>query len=77
MVSKTSDETTIPCLVTNPSIRVTMYEKDTDLPVHGLYVPSEGYKAKVEDRTYMCRGELDGEVRESQDFFVFSIIGKW
>ncbi|XP_029021293.1 platelet-derived growth factor receptor beta [Betta splendens] len=75
MVSKTtSDETTIPCLVTDPRINVSLYEKDTDLPVKGLYVPSEGFKAKVEDRTYMCRGELNGEVRDSGDFIVFSIF---
>lgn len=76
MVTKTSEETTIPCLVTNPNISVTLYEKDTDMPIKGLYIPSEGYKAQVEDRTYVCRGELNGEVRESQDFFVFSIVGK-
>uniref|UniRef100_A0AAQ4RJF8 receptor protein-tyrosine kinase n=1 Tax=Gasterosteus aculeatus aculeatus TaxID=481459 RepID=A0AAQ4RJF8_GASAC len=75
MVTKTSEETTIPCVVTNPTINVTLYERDTDLPIRGLYVPSEGYKARLEDRTYVCRGELDGEVKESQDFYVFSIVG--
>ncbi|XP_044061327.1 platelet-derived growth factor receptor beta [Siniperca chuatsi] len=74
MVTKTSEETTIPCVVTNPNINVTLYEKDTDLPIRGLYVPSEGYKAPLEDRTYECRGELNEEVKESQAFFVFSIV---
>ncbi|KAM8908972.1 platelet-derived growth factor receptor beta isoform 3-T4 [Spinachia spinachia] len=73
MVTKTSEESTIPCVVTNPNINVTLYERDTDLPIRGLYVPSEGYKAPLEDRTYVCRGELGGEVKESQDFYVFSI----
>ncbi|XP_068450441.1 platelet-derived growth factor receptor beta [Clinocottus analis] len=74
MVTKTSEESTIPCVVTNPNITVTLYEKDTDLPIRGLYVPSEGYKAPLEDRTYVCRGELNNEVKESQAFYVFSII---
>ncbi|XP_035506085.2 platelet-derived growth factor receptor beta [Scophthalmus maximus] len=73
MVTKTSEESTIPCVVTNPNINVTLYNRDTDLPIRGHYVPSEGYKAPLEDRTYMCRGELNGEVKESQAFYVFSI----
>ncbi|XP_042348927.1 platelet-derived growth factor receptor beta isoform X1 [Plectropomus leopardus] len=74
MVTKTSEESTIPCVVTNPNINVTLYERDTDLPIRGLYVPSEGYKAPLEDRTYVCRGELNEEVKESQAFYVFSIV---
>lgn len=75
MVSKTNEETVVPCLVTNPNISVTLHEKDTDLLIPGVYVPSEGYKALLEDRTYVCRGELDGEVKESQAFNVYSIVG--
>lgn len=74
MVTKTSEESTIPCVVTNPNISVTLYERDTELPVRGLYVPSEGFKAPLEDRTYVCRGELNGEVKDSQAFYVFSIV---
>lgn len=76
MVTKTSEEGTVPCVVTNPSINVTLYEKDTDVPLKGVYDPSEGYKAPLEDRTYVCRGELNGEVKESQAFYVFSIVGR-
>ncbi|XP_061691843.1 platelet-derived growth factor receptor beta [Syngnathoides biaculeatus] len=74
MLTKTSEQTTIPCVVTNPKINVSLYEKETDLPVKGLYVPSEGYTAALEDRTYVCRGELDGVVKQSQAFFVLSIF---
>ncbi|XP_075337401.1 platelet-derived growth factor receptor beta [Odontesthes bonariensis] len=74
MVTKTSEESTIPCVVTNPNITVTLYERDTDMPIKGRYVPSEGYKAPLEDRTYACRGELNGEVKDSQAFYVFSIV---
>ncbi|XP_034037060.1 platelet-derived growth factor receptor beta [Thalassophryne amazonica] len=74
MVTKTSEETIIPCVVTNPSINVTLYEKDADIPLTGSYVPSEGYKAALEERTYVCRGELNGKVKESQAFYVYSIF---
>ncbi|XP_029367799.1 platelet-derived growth factor receptor beta isoform X2 [Echeneis naucrates] len=74
MVTKTSEESTIPCVVTNPDINVTLHEKDTNMPIRGYYVPSEGYKAPLEDRTYMCRGELNGEMKDSQDFNVVSIL---
>ncbi|KAK2849202.1 hypothetical protein Q5P01_009036 [Channa striata] len=74
MVTKTSEVSTVPCVVTNPSINVTLYERDTQIPIRGQYVPSEGYKARLEDRTYVCRGELNGEEKDSQDFYVFSIL---
>ncbi|XP_051935906.1 platelet-derived growth factor receptor beta [Hippocampus zosterae] len=74
MLTKTSELTTIPCVVTNPKINVSLYEKETDLAVKGLYVPSEGYTAALEDRTYVCRGKMNGEVKESQAFNVLSIF---
>ncbi|XP_041710466.1 platelet-derived growth factor receptor beta-like isoform X1 [Coregonus clupeaformis] len=73
MVTKTSEEGTIPCVVTNPQINVTLYERDSDMHLKGVYIPSEGYRAPLEDRTYVCRGELNGEEKESQAFYVFSI----
>ncbi|KAM3612001.1 uncharacterized protein V6R79_000788 [Siganus canaliculatus] len=74
MVTKTSDECTIPCVVTNPNITVTLHERDSDQPIGGLYLPHEGYKAPLEDRTYVCRGELNGLVKDSQAYYVFSIV---
>uniref|UniRef100_A0AAZ3S556 receptor protein-tyrosine kinase n=1 Tax=Oncorhynchus tshawytscha TaxID=74940 RepID=A0AAZ3S556_ONCTS len=74
MVTKTSEEGIIPCVVTNPQINVTLYERDSDMHLKGVYIPSEGYRAPLEDRTYVCRGELNGEEKESQAFYVFSIV---
>lgn len=73
MVAKTSQESIIPCVATNPNITVTLYERDTDRPIEGQYVPGEGFKAQLEDRSYVCRGELNGELKESQEFNVVSI----
>uniref|UniRef100_A0A8C6M191 receptor protein-tyrosine kinase n=1 Tax=Nothobranchius furzeri TaxID=105023 RepID=A0A8C6M191_NOTFU len=72
-VAKTSEESTIPCVVTNPNITVTLHQQDSGRPIRGLYVPGEGFKVALEDRMYVCRGELNGELRESQNFNVFSI----
>uniref|UniRef100_A0A8C2GKX1 receptor protein-tyrosine kinase n=1 Tax=Cyprinus carpio TaxID=7962 RepID=A0A8C2GKX1_CYPCA len=74
MVTKTRVEGTIPCLVTNPLINVTLYEKDSEIKVEGSYNPSTGYTAALEDRTYKCKGELNGEEKESPLFYVFSIF---
>ncbi|XP_023689669.1 platelet-derived growth factor receptor beta isoform X1 [Paramormyrops kingsleyae] len=74
MVTKTSDEGTVPCLVTNPKINVTLYEKSADTPMFGEYNPSTGFTAFLEDRTYYCKGELNGEERSSQLFYIFSIV---
>ncbi|XP_030621486.1 platelet-derived growth factor receptor beta [Chanos chanos] len=74
MVTKTGAEGTIPCLVTDPKINVTLYERDSEDPVLGVYHPSKGYTAILEDRTYKCKGELNGEEKESIGFYVFSIV---
>uniref|UniRef100_A0A672SVU7 receptor protein-tyrosine kinase n=1 Tax=Sinocyclocheilus grahami TaxID=75366 RepID=A0A672SVU7_SINGR len=69
MVTKTREEGTIPCLVTNPSINVTLYESDSEIMVEGSYNPSVGFSAALEDRTYKCKGELNGEEKESVSFY--------
>uniref|UniRef100_A0A8C1ZT51 receptor protein-tyrosine kinase n=1 Tax=Cyprinus carpio TaxID=7962 RepID=A0A8C1ZT51_CYPCA len=74
MVTKTREEGTIPCLVTNPRINVTLYESDSETMVEGSYNPSVGFTATLEDRTYKCKGELNGEEKESISFYVFSIF---
>ncbi|KAJ8015321.1 hypothetical protein DPEC_G00024910 [Dallia pectoralis] len=73
MLARTSDLGTIPCVVTNPQITVSLHERDSGMKVNGLYIPNEGYRALLEDRAYVCRGELNGEVKDSQSFNVLSI----
>lgn len=77
MVPMNREESTVPCLVTNPNIRVTLHDKDTGLSIEGVYVPGEGFKAYLEYRTYVCRGELNGEVKESQPYNVYSVHGTY
>ncbi|XP_038132848.1 platelet-derived growth factor receptor beta [Cyprinodon tularosa] len=73
MVAKTSEESIVPCVATNPNITVSLYEMDTHKFITGRYIPGEGYRAHLEDRTYVCHGQLNGKLRESQSFDVFSI----
>lgn len=74
VVTKTTAEGTIPCVVTDPSINVSLYESGMELPTRGQYNPSEGFKAVLEDRNYVCRGELKGEMKDSQAFYVYTIF---
>lgn len=76
MVARTSEEGIIPCVVTNPNITVTLHKQGNDQAVTGLYDPTEGFKALLEDRTYVCRGELNGEVKDSEAFNVITIYGR-
>ncbi|MED6289489.1 hypothetical protein CHARACLAT_003343, partial [Characodon lateralis] len=73
MVTKISEESIVPCVATNPNITVTLYERDTNRPIKGQYLPGEGYKAQLEDITYVCQGELNGKLKKSQEFNVVSI----
>lgn len=76
-ITKTSDEGTVPCLVTDPKINVTLHEKDTGSSVPGKYIPTSGFTGILEDKIYKCRGERNGEERWSNVFYVFSIFGRW
>ncbi|XP_062846492.1 platelet-derived growth factor receptor beta [Trichomycterus rosablanca] len=74
IVTRTKNEATIPCLVTDPHINVSLYEKYSDTPVAGKYVPTVGFTAILGDETYRCIGERNGEEKWSGLFHVFSII---
>ncbi|XP_076861978.1 platelet-derived growth factor receptor beta [Brachyhypopomus gauderio] len=74
MVTKTADVATIPCLVTDPSLNVSLYDKETDTPVRGSYAPSLGYTAQLNDTTYRCRAELAGKQMWSNLYYVYTIL---
>nr|XP_015205450.1 PREDICTED: platelet-derived growth factor receptor beta isoform X2 [Lepisosteus oculatus] len=73
LVMKVGEEGTIPCFVTNPQINVTLYEKASQIPISGVYNPQEGFKANLGDNSYVCKGTLNGEERESLAFHVHSL----
>lgn len=74
IITKTKQEGTIPCLVTDPRINVTLHDRETESLVSGEYSPTVGYTALLNDQTYKCRGELNGEEKWSTLYHVFSIL---
>lgn len=75
-ITKTRHEGTVPCLVTDPKINVTLHEKDNEIPVTGKYIPTNGFTGILEDKIYTCRGEHNGEEKWSKLFYVFTILGR-
>ncbi|KAI5626817.1 platelet-derived growth factor receptor beta isoform X1, partial [Silurus asotus] len=73
-ITKTREEGTIPCLVTDPKINVTLFEKESGSQVAGKYSPTSGFTGILEDKIYKCRGELNGDEKWTESFYVFSII---
>ncbi|XP_062392796.1 platelet-derived growth factor receptor beta-like [Sardina pilchardus] len=74
LVMKEGVEATIPCVVTDPRISVTLYEKTSQAVVQARYRPSEGFTAALNDTSYICRGLLEGQEKESRVYYVFSIV---
>uniref|UniRef100_A0A8C7V2P5 receptor protein-tyrosine kinase n=1 Tax=Oncorhynchus mykiss TaxID=8022 RepID=A0A8C7V2P5_ONCMY len=76
VVMKEGEEGTIPCVVTDPGINVTLYERASKARVEGTYHPSKGFTAILKDSSYICRGAMNGEEKASQVYYVYSIVGK-
>uniref|UniRef100_A0AAY4B6J5 receptor protein-tyrosine kinase n=1 Tax=Denticeps clupeoides TaxID=299321 RepID=A0AAY4B6J5_9TELE len=72
LVMKESEEDTIPCVATDPHISVTLYEKSSQTVVPGKYRPGEGFRAILNDTSYVCKGTLGGQEKESQVFYVYT-----
>uniref|UniRef100_A0AAY4CNX9 receptor protein-tyrosine kinase n=1 Tax=Denticeps clupeoides TaxID=299321 RepID=A0AAY4CNX9_9TELE len=75
IVTKINYKGTIPCLVTNPLIAVTLVPQNMETSVFGHYNPTEGFTGIIEDEEYFCRGELNGKVKESKSFRTYNIHG--
>uniref|UniRef100_A0A6Q2Z8H6 receptor protein-tyrosine kinase n=1 Tax=Esox lucius TaxID=8010 RepID=A0A6Q2Z8H6_ESOLU len=74
VVMKEGEEGTIPCVVSDPSINVTLYEKGINMPLEGTYHPGKGFTAVLKDTTYICRGAKNEEEKVSQQFYVHTIL---
>uniref|UniRef100_A0A674D1Z3 receptor protein-tyrosine kinase n=1 Tax=Salmo trutta TaxID=8032 RepID=A0A674D1Z3_SALTR len=74
VVMKEGEEGTIHCMVTDPGINVTLYERDNKASVEGTYHPSKGFTAILKDSSYICRGAMNGEEKASQVYYVYSIV---
>ncbi|XP_029626028.1 platelet-derived growth factor receptor beta [Salmo trutta] len=76
VVMKEGEEGTFPCVVFDPGVNVTLYERASQAHVEGTYHPSKGITAILKDSSYICRGAMNEEEKASQVYYVYSIVGK-
>ncbi|XP_023283929.1 platelet-derived growth factor receptor beta-like [Seriola lalandi dorsalis] len=75
VVMKEAEEDTIPCVVSDPRLNVSLYERPSWTLVTGTtYEPGRGFTGRLNDTSYVCLAALGGEERESQVYYVFSIV---
>ncbi|XP_029375894.1 platelet-derived growth factor receptor beta-like isoform X3 [Echeneis naucrates] len=75
VVMKEAEEATIPCVVSDPMVSVSLYERPGRTLVTGTtYEPGRGFTGRLNDTSYVCLAARDGEERESQVYYVFSIV---
>ncbi|XP_074484711.1 platelet-derived growth factor receptor beta-like [Sebastes fasciatus] len=75
VVMKEAEEDTIPCVVSDPRLNVTLYQRPGRTPVTGTtYEPGRGFTGRLNDTSYVCLAARGDEERESQVYYVFSII---
>lgn len=73
---KEGEEGTIPCMVSNPKLNVSLYERPSRTLVSGMtYKPGRGFTGHLNDTSYVCIATNGAQERESQTYYVFSIIG--
>lgn len=76
VVMKESEEDTIPCIVSDPKLNVSLYERPGRTPVTGVtHEPGRGFTGRLNDTSYMCLAARGREEKESQVYYVFSIVG--
>uniref|UniRef100_A0A3P8RY41 receptor protein-tyrosine kinase n=1 Tax=Amphiprion percula TaxID=161767 RepID=A0A3P8RY41_AMPPE len=72
VVMKEAEEDTIPCVVSNPRLNVSLLERPSRTPVDGLtYEPGRGFTGRLNDTSYVCSAAHGDEERESQVYYVF------
>ncbi|XP_051250735.1 platelet-derived growth factor receptor beta isoform X2 [Dicentrarchus labrax] len=75
VVMKEAEEDTIPCVVSDPQLNVTLYQRPGRTPVTTTtYEPGRGFTGRLNDTSYVCVASRGDEERESQVYYVFSII---
>ena len=71
-----TEEDTIPCVVSDPRLNVSLYERPRT-PITGpTYEPGRGFTGRLNDTSYVCVASRGDEEQESRVYYVFSIIGE-
>lgn len=71
-----TENTTIPCRVTDPELVVTLHEKKEDVPLPVPYDHQRGFTGSFEDKTYICKTTIDDNEVDSEPYYVYSIQGE-
>ncbi|KAM8742681.1 platelet-derived growth factor receptor beta-like isoform 2-T3 [Acanthopagrus schlegelii] len=75
VVMKEAEEDTIPCVVSDPQLDVSLYERPQKKIITGTkYEPGRGFTGRLNDTSYVCLATRGDEERESQVYYVFSVI---
>lgn len=77
VVMKEAQEDTIPCVVSDPQLNVSLYERPSRTLVKDMmYEPGRGFTGRLNDTSYVCVAARGTEQRESQVYYVFSLVGE-
>ncbi|XP_041863679.1 platelet-derived growth factor receptor beta-like isoform X2 [Melanotaenia boesemani] len=77
IVMKETEEGTVPCLVSDPRLKVSLIERLGKTSVSGMtYEPGHGFTGRLNDTSYMCVASNGDNETESQVYYVFSIEGE-
>nr|XP_057943621.1 uncharacterized protein csf1rb isoform X2 [Doryrhamphus excisus] len=75
VVMKEKEEDTIPCVVSDPLLNVSLYERGDTIPLPGMkYEPAHGFTGHLNDSSYVCVASNGSEQTQSQVYYVFSIV---
>ncbi|XP_034538772.1 platelet-derived growth factor receptor beta-like isoform X2 [Notolabrus celidotus] len=75
VVMKEADEDTIPCVVSDPRLNVSLLHRPGLIPVAGVtYEPGRGFTGRLNDTSYLCQATSGNVTRESQVYHVFTIV---
>jgi len=73
---KEAEEAMIPCVVSDPQLSVALYERPGKKLISGMkYEPARGFTGRLNDTSYVCVATSGVDERESQVYYVFSIVG--
>lgn len=78
VVMRRTRSAVVPCVVSDPDLRVDLWERSGSLrtavtPVQ--FDPALGFKAELNDSSYICSAHRDHQEVLSQVYYIFSIVG--
>lgn len=72
-LTEVTENTTIPCRVTDPELMVTLHEKKVDVPLPVPYDHQRGFIGSFEDKSYICKTTIGDKEVDSEPYYVYSL----